>query len=49
MILVTVVTPTPSSSYDRSLGGYEIVVRLQGYLADKFTEKYPKVRSLDLF
>ena len=31
------------SRYDRSLGSYEMDVRLREHLADKFTEKFPKV------
>lgn len=29
--------------YDRSLGGYEMDLRLRDHLANKFTEKYPKL------
>lgn len=29
--------------YDRSLGGYEMDIRLRDHLAAKFTEKYPKL------
>lgn len=32
--------------YDRSLGSYEMDVRLREHLADKFTEKYPKLSDV---
>ena len=34
---------------DRGLGSYEMDLRLREHLADKFTEKYPKVKVFYIF